>query len=86
MSSEFINTESLLEWNRRITEEMDFCRTSNSNQWISIKEKTPLRDEMVLVYCPEEVTKIRPCQFSDWGDAEELGITYWMKISEPPKI
>ncbi len=54
-------------------------------KWINIKEKTPLRSAMVLVYCPEEVTKIRVCQFSNWDDAEQLGITHWMPLPEPPK-
>lgn len=55
------------------------------SEWIDIKEKTPLRYEMVLVYCPKEVTKIRPCQFSDWECAEQLGITHWIYFPEPPK-
>ena len=55
-------------------------------EWISIKEKTPEKYEMVLVYCPLEVTKIRPCQFSNWEGAEQLGITHWMRLPEPPNI
>jgi Protein of unknown function (DUF551) len=54
-------------------------------EWINIKEKLPNRYEMVLVYCPKEATKIRPCAFSNWEGADELGITHWMHLPEPPK-
>lgn len=55
------------------------------SEWISIKDEIPIRYELVLVYCPKEVTKIRPCQFSNWAGAEQIGITHWMPLPEPPK-
>lgn len=54
------------------------------SEWISVKDKLPLRYEMVLVYCPKEVAKIRLCQFSNWECAEQLGITHWIQLPEVP--
>ncbi len=54
------------------------------SEWISLKEKIPKKYEVALVYCPKETIRIRPCQFSHWEDAEQLGITHWMELPEPP--
>lgn len=55
------------------------------SEWISVKDRLPSSHEMVLVYCPREVTKIRPCSFSNWDGAEGLGISHWMPLPNPPE-
>lgn len=55
------------------------------SEWISVKDKLPCSKKAVLTYCPENILKIRPCQFDDWEDLKFLGITHWMPLPEPPK-
>lgn len=54
-------------------------------KWISIEKQIPKPFETTLVFCPTATLKIRICQFSDWKGAENLEITHWMHLPEPPE-
>ncbi len=66
-------------------------------EWISVKDRIPKRDELVLVYGEDGVFRAYTDahdKFPSWqcspigsyaGDGCVFGITHWMPLPEPPK-
>lgn len=61
------------------------------DEWISVKERLPERNQSVLVFAKNEIYALL-YERNDkwWGEAgwattEKWGITHWMPLPEPPK-
>lgn len=57
------------------------------SEWISVKTKLPENMQLVLIYAPlEKELKIRiGCFDSDINIYNNLQITHWQPLPEPPK-
>lgn len=67
-----------------------------SNEWISIKDRLPTKNEEVLVYRGGHIgnminvyTYLDDNKWEDdygyWNRTENEGITHWMLLPKPPK-
>ena len=66
------------------------------NEWISVKDRLPFKDEIVLVYRGSHIGDLMNTytylgndewedDFGYWSRAEDEGITHWMHLPAPPK-
>lgn len=75
-------------WNKRIITNINLpISTESVDRWISVKERTPDKMQLVLIYAPNEPNlKIRIGLFDDWVNIDHtLGITHWQPLPKPPK-
>lgn len=64
--------------------EMPLVYDKPINDWISIKDKLPDANQIVLIFNPHDYTlKIRICQYSNWSHYSDR-ITHWQPLPEPP--
>ena len=61
-------------------------------EWISVKDKLPDDDTIVLVYAPQSGEPARPGYHhgDEWrwetSDCIEYDVTHWMPMPEPPEV
>lgn len=62
-----------------------------ANQWISVAERLPAKDQIVLAWNQIEVRVFHYAGADIWWDddegwsyTEKWGITHWMPLPEPP--
>lgn len=72
-------------------------KSSEMSKWISVKERLPDRNQMVLAFLPENSGRPRlariaietaygdPNKCSGWLHYSRHDITHWMPLPEPPK-
>lgn len=57
------------------------------NEWISVKDRLPEKNQLILIYAPDaDQLKIRIGLFDrEINTYHNLGITHWQPLPEPPK-
>ena len=55
-------------------------------EWISVEERLPPKNEMVLIFCGGARELDWICSTGLWYDHDYTLVTHWMPLPEPPKM
>ena len=55
-------------------------------EWISVEERLPPKNEMVLIFCGGARELDWICSTGLWYDHDHTLVTHWKPLPEPPKM